>query len=417
MFPVRYLASSFGSAGDFLPTLAVARALAEEGHEVIFVTNPFHERAVRRAGLRYVAAGELVDITRLITDDPSLLLPSHGGRVLLEEVGPAYVVATYHASRELLRTTRVDAVIGSNLAYGVLWAAMERRLPTVMVSATPLFWLSSRAPAQFLDFELPAWLLPYAAGLSSALTMGLLDHGLRNLARTLGVTAFDASLTAIEAGLALHAGMWPELVRGPAVGDPPSRRACGFASAGRLGATTEALAPELESYLASGEPPVVIGLGSIFSLGSDALVADLAEACAALGRRSVVVGLAPRGRALPPSTLVVPYAPYDLLFPRAAAVVIHGGAGTTGEALKCGRPSVVVPLALDQFSLAWQVDRLGAGVRVPKRGRSRDVLARALERACADEQLAARAEEIARALHAEPDGAQRTAQLVVDRTR
>ena len=162
---------------------------------------------------------------------------------------------------------------------------------------------------------------------------------------------------------------------------------------------------------------MVIGLGSIFSLGSDALVADLAEACAALGRRSVVVGLAPRGRALPPSTLVVPYAPYDLLFPRAATVVIHGGAGTTGEALKCGRPSVVVPLALDQFSLGWQVERLGAGVRVPKRGRSREVLERALERACTDEGIAARAEEIAGALHAEPDGARRTAQLVVDCTR
>jgi rhamnosyltransferase subunit B len=411
---VRYLASSFGSAGDFLPTLAVARALAEQGHEVSFVTNPFHEPAVKRAGLHYVGAGELVDITRLITDDPRLLVPSHGGRVLLEEVGPAYVVATYYASRELLRSTRFDAVIGSNLAYGVLWAAMERRLPNVMVSATPLVWLSKEAPAQFLDFELPAWMLPYAAGLTSAVAIGLLDHGLRSLARTLGVTAFDASLTAIEAQLALHAGMWPELVRGPAADDPPNRRACGFASAGRLGGNTPTLSPELESYLAVGEPPVVIGLGSIFSLGSDELVVDLAASCARIGRRCVVVGPAPRHGELPPSTFVVPYASYDLLFPRAAAVVIHGGAGTTGEALKCGRPSVVVPLALDQFNLAWQVDRLGAGVRVPKRGRTREALTLALRRACEDQGMAARATEVATSLRAEPDGAEEAARLVVE---
>ena len=48
---MRYIASAFGSAGDFLPTLAVARALARDGHQVSFVTNPFHERAVRDAGL------------------------------------------------------------------------------------------------------------------------------------------------------------------------------------------------------------------------------------------------------------------------------------------------------------------------------------------------------------------------------
>jgi UDP:flavonoid glycosyltransferase YjiC (YdhE family) len=105
-----------------------------------------------------------------------------------------------------------------------------------------------------------------------------------------------------------------------------------------------------------------------------------------------------------------------LLFPRAAAVVIHGGAGTTGEALKCSRPSVVVPLALDQFNLAWEVERLGAGERVPKRGRTREALAQALRIACEDERIAARASEVAAVLRAEPDGADRAARLVVECT-
>lgn len=410
---MRFLASSFGSAGDFLPTLAVARALAKEGHEVCFVTNPFHERAVRGAGLEFVAAGELVDITRLISDDPLLLRPSRGGRLLVEVVLPAYLAATFYASRALLRSTHVDAVIGSNFAFGLLWAAMERRVPTVMISATPVAWLSSTAAQQFLDVEIPSWILPHAAGLSSVIVMGLVDHGLRNFARTLGVTAFDPSLTAIEAQLLLHAGVWPELLRGPAAGDPPSRQACGFASAGRLGTGTPTLSQGLKDFLQAGEAPVVIGLGSIFSLGSDALVVDLAEACAELGRRCVVVGLAPRERPLPSDTFVVSYAPYDVLFPRAAAVVIHGGAGTTGEALKCGRPSVVVPLALDQFGLAWHVERLGAGVRVARRGRTRDVLARALKTACEDADIATRAAEISKQLRAQPDGADETARRVI----
>jgi rhamnosyltransferase subunit B len=409
---VRYLVSSFGSAGDFLPTLAVAHSLSREGHEVVFVTNPFHERAVRRAGLQFVPAGELFDITKRIADDPRLLEPSRGVRLLVEEVIPAYVGATLFASRELLRSIHVDAVIGSNLAYGVLWAAMERKLPMVMISASPLFWLSQNAPQQFLDLEIPAWLLPHAAGVSSAITTGLIDHALRNLARRLGVTAFDPSLSAIEARLVLHAGMWPELLRAPASDDPPCRRACGFASGGQLGEGTPTLSNDLESFLRAGEAPVVIGLGSIFSLGSDQLVSDLADACAEIGRRCVVVGPPPRDRPLPADTFVVPYAPYDLLFPRAAAVVIHGGAGTTGEALKCGRPSVVVPLAMDQFNLAWHVDRLGAGVRVSTRRRTLDTLVRALRTACEDEDLATRAREVAALLRSQPDGADETARVI-----
>lgn len=111
---------------------------------------------------------------------------------------------------------------------------------------------------------------------------------------------------------------------------------------------------------------------------------------------------------------MVPYATYDLLFPRAAALVIHGGAGTTGESLKSGRPSVVVPLAFDQFELSWQVERLGTGVRVAKRGRSRESIAKALRRAIEDEAIAGCAARIAAELRDAPDGADLTAKLVTE---
>lgn len=412
MASLRYLASSFGSAGDFLPTLAVAHELAKDGHEVLFVTNPFHETAVKAAGLAYVPTGELVDLNKIVTDNPDILSMTGGGLQIVEDLAIPWVISTYRTTREILRDGRFDAVIGSNLTQGVFWAAIERRVRSVMVSATPVFWLSRAAPAQFLDFEIPGWLLPHVAWLARTVGINFADHLLRSVSRTVGANAFDGSQTAIEAGVALHAGMWPELVRPRAPDDAPNRVASGFARAGHLWTTAPALSPELEAFLSSGEPPVVIALGSIFSLGSGALVADIAAACAELGRRCVVVGRPPRDQPLPEGTFVVPYATYHLVFPRAAAVVIHGGAGTTGEALKSGRPAVVVPLAFDQFGLAWQVERLGAGVRVPKRGRTREVLARALRTACEDEEIAARATEIAATLREEADGAERTARLI-----
>lgn len=411
---MRYIASAFGSAGDFLPTLAVARALAISGHEVSFVTNPFHEHSVRAAGLGYVAAGEHIDLYRLILDDPGLLTSPRVLQVMAEDLAIPHFTATYQLIQARLKAERVDALIGSNLAIGLHWAAIARRVPAVMIAATPLAWLSPQAPTQFLDFELPASVLPLALRALRTIGFGLLDHTLRSIARTAGATSFDTSYSAIEASLALHAGMWPALVRAPSRGDLPNMRACGYVRAGHLGTSAPALPPELEAFLAGGDPPVVIALGSIFSLSSDDLVADAAEACVDVGRRCVLVGRAPRERALPDGTLVVPYATYHLLFSRAAAIIIHGGAGTTGEALKSGRPSVVVPLAFDQFGLAWDVERLGTGVRVAKRGRSRQRIASALRRACEDETIARRATQIAAELQDAPDGADLTAKLVTE---
>ncbi|NUO49284.1 MAG: glycosyltransferase family 1 protein [Polyangiaceae bacterium] len=410
---MRYVATSFGSAGDFLPTLAIAHALHTAGHEVVFVTNPFHERAVRAAGVEYVPAGELVDLYKLIVEQPHILRTTDGLKILADELAPTFFAPTYWVGKEVIREVRPAAVIGSNLSYGILWAATERRVPSVMVAATPIFWLTGQAPAQFLDFRVPDRFLPHVAGAVRTIGFALADHWLRSIARSLGATSFDASVTGAERSVALHLGMWPELLRPASPSDQPNMRACGFARAGHFGSTAPALSPELEAFLTAGPAPVVIGLGSIYSLGSDDLIADLADACAEIGQRCVIVGPPPRNRDIPEGTLVVPYATYHLLFPRAKALVIHGGAGTTGEALRSGVPSVVVPLGFDQFGLAWQVERLGVGMRVPKQGRTRAKLVEALRTACEDEAMQARAAEVAAELRPTRDGADVAASLIL----
>lgn len=398
------MVTSFGSAGDFLPTLAIAHELRQAGHDILFVTNPFHEASIRALGLDFVPAGEHVDLYGLLSRDPSLLSTTRGLRVIMD-LGAPFFADTYRLIREICRSTTVDAVIGNNLANGLFWAGMERRVPTVMVSATPVFWVSGKAPMQMLDFAVPEWLLPTLVGLGRAAFLFLADDWLRSVARTTGPMSFDASLSAIEDGLALHLGTWPELLRPGSATDPSTWRACGFARVGHLGTTAPALSSELEAFLAAGAPPVVVGLGSIFSFGADDVVAHVADACVELGKRCVIVGPVPRERALPPNTLVVPYATYHLLFPRAEVVVIHGGAGTTGEAMKSGRPAIVVPFAFDQFGLAWQVERLGVGVRVAKSGRSFETIRDALRRACEDVAMRTRAKEVAASLSGATDGA------------
>src|SRR6185369_1451540 len=108
-----------------------------------------------------------------------------------------------------------------------------------------------------------------------------------------------------------------------------------------------------------------VGLGSAFALISGSFLTSIAAACADHGRRCLIIGH-PSDLTVPANTLAVRYAPYDKVFPRAAAVVVHCGAGTTGEALRCGKPIIAVPFAYDQFALAHAMEQLGVCVRVPK---------------------------------------------------
>ena len=104
----------------------------------------------------------------------------------------------------------------------------------------------------------------------------------------------------------------------------------------------------------------------VFTLGSAAVYlagnfyAESARAIQQLGRRALLlVGKNPPPANLPPSILAWDYLPYASIFPHASAIVHQGGVGTTAQALRAGRPMLVVPFAHDQFDNAARVTRLG----------------------------------------------------------
>jgi len=138
----------------------------------------------------------------------------------------------------------------------------------------------------------------------------------------------------------------------------------------RAGSSARRSPPEVDSFLASDPAPIVVGFGSVYARRATGTLLALAEACSDVSRRCLVIGHA-ADVDFPPHTLAVRSAPYDCIFPRAAALVVHGGSGTTGEALRAGRPIIGVPFAYDQFSLCAHAERLGVGVRVPVARRTR----------------------------------------------
>jgi sterol 3beta-glucosyltransferase len=162
----------------------------------------------------------------------------------------------------------------------------------------------------------------------------------------------------------------------------------------------------LAAFLAAGPAPVVVSFGDQADRHPERTTAVLLEALRRAGQRAILV----RGRhlaagaALPPDVLVVDPLPHDWLFPRAAAVVHHGGAGTTFSALRAGVPSIVVPGFADQPVWARRVYALGAGpAPIPRRRLTAARLAPAIRSACTDPALRERAATLARSL-AREDG-------------
>lgn len=163
--------------------------------------------------------------------------------------------------------------------------------------------------------------------------------------------------------------------------------------------------PDLDAFVADGPPPVCVGFGSLQSAGGPQATVELVvTALRRAGCRGVIQGAWDGWRpdGLPDDVVYAEPVPHEWLFPRAAAVVHHGGAGHTVTAARAGVPQFVVPHMGDQPYWGRRVAQLGLGP-VPVRRRDLDVdrLAAALTRMTTDEVMRARAYEFGHRVRAE----------------
>jgi len=159
----------------------------------------------------------------------------------------------------------------------------------------------------------------------------------------------------------------------------------------------------LEAFLKAGPPPVCIGFGSMMSDDPQALSTLILEAVRRAGVRAVLLsgwgGLADVSRE---DVFVLKEVPHEWLYPRMAAVVHHGGAGTTGAALRAGVPAIVVPFTMDQPFWGSRVATLGVGPQpLPRQKLRVETLAAALRDTVADSKMRERAHALGLQIRAE----------------
>lgn len=359
----RIVMTSFGSFGDVFPYIGLALGLKGRGHEPVLAMPEYYRQTVEREGIEFHPVRPNLD-----PGDRETVR-----RVMDARRGTEYIIELILGS---LRESREDLLAASRGADLLVTHPITFAGP-VVAAETGVPWISSvLAPMSFFSpHDLPVFApMPWAKKLERIPGVA---EGLVKMARSVSrrwtepVYALREELGLERGGDPIYEGQHsPEMVLAlfsrvlarPQPDWPPNVRVTGaIAYNGR--AADDPLSPELEAFLAQGEPPVVFTLGTSAVGAAGGFYDESVEAVRKLGARAVLlVGRHPENRPggpLPEGVLLEPYAPHAALFPRASAIVHQGGAGTMHQALRSGRPTLVVPFAHDQPDNAHRVERLG----------------------------------------------------------
>ena len=176
--------------------------------------------------------------------------------------------------------------------------------------------------------------------------------------------------------------------------------------------------PALQAFLDAGAPPLYIGFGSMPSQNPEQVTELVIQALAMSAQRGIlltgqgVLGCGMTQRSSTHPVYFVDSIPHDWLLPRIAAVVHHGGAGTTAAGIRAGIPSILVPIGADQRLWAYRVKALGIGPSpIPRSRLTAERLANAITQAVTDQAMRQRAAALGEKARAE-DGVGKAVRII-----
>lgn len=373
---MKIVISTFGSFGDVHPYVALALELKRRGHRPVVATSEIYREKMEAVGL------ELHPVRPQL---PSYDEPDEVSRMVVDFMDARRgTERIFNWLLTHLRDSYDDTLAAARGADLFLTHPLPLVGPLV-AEKTGLPWVSSvLAPASFLsayDPPVPPQ-LPAAhkiMRLSRTLTRVVLQLGrwrtgslaapIERLRAELGLRPGGNPIFEGQHSPALVLALFSRILGEPQPDWPPQARVTGFCFYDRcdFAGDTARAAPELLDFLDAGPPPVVFTLGSSAFWAAEDFYRDSLAACRALERRALLLigDVRNRPAALPTWAAAFDYAPFGEVLPRAAAVVHHGGVGTTGQALRAGRPMLVVPFSHDQFDNAMRAERAGCARTLP----------------------------------------------------
>ena len=403
---------TIGSRGDVQPYIALGKGLLASGHRVTIATCERFKPVIEAHGLEY----------GFINDDILHIIDSDEGRKLVEKTRGLFrvIMANIRLAKQVApiqhRVVKESWQVAEQLQpdvicfhpKAILGPAIAEKLDIPGVLATPLPLLVPTGTVPCIGF--PA--LPLG-GWYNRLTYSIVHWLIRWIAgRYVRRWRKDTDTPVVARNLdllhdkygrnipALHAYS-DHIVPRPADW-PDSSIASGYWF---LGSDPDWTPPDpLVAFLEAGPPPIYVGFGSMAGRHPERLANAVIEALERTGHRGLLAsgwgGLS--AEHLPDNVFMIEEAPHEWLFPRVAAVVHHGGAGSTAAGLRAGKPTLICPFIADQPFWGNRVHALGAGPKpITHTKITADNLAKAFEQLIGDGNMRDVAEALGKLLQDE----------------
>ena len=349
---------------------------ASRGHEVVFAAQEIVREMPERAGLADDRLGKCGRAGSHLACNPDIWHPRKAIHLIIE-FSAKWAHQSIEVLEPLVEKGRTVIVAGA-LAFGARVFSEARHVPLITMHVQPQVFMSvDDTPVMMAHGEwlpkAPRWVRGGFLGLANWQVDRMLGPSIATLRREMGVPGATGKLKGVMRSywhspdgviclfpewFSPKAADWPKqatLLRFPHYDEDDTRP------------LEPALADFLARHAAESERPVVITPGSA-NAHAERFLREAAEACRRIHRAAVVVTRFPEqapakraGAGNEAGLFVAPYAPFSLLFPRAAAVIHHGGVGTTSQCFAAGVPQLIMPFAHDQPDNAARVRRMGAG--------------------------------------------------------
>ncbi len=398
---MRILFATIGSLGDLHPCLGLAMELKRRGHSVAIATTEAYRSRVLQLGIGFYSVRPDWDPTdsALISQCEDL---KSGPEVLFRQLILPHLEDTY---RDLLAAAKgCDLMLAGELVFAAPLVAEKLQLPWASLILSPCSFLSAYDPSLLVN--MPQLIHLRRAGWR--LNRAVLDLGTRlikswwapvqRLRVNEGLSPACAPLTRDKFSPMLVLALFSSAFAREQPDWPPQMVQTGFPFFD--GIETRLIAPELACFLSAGEPPIVFTLGSTAVAHPGNFYQASRNAALRLRKRAVFIGTS-EPQTHSDQFLTVAYAPYSAVFPCSAVIVHQGGSGTTGQALRAGRPQLFVPFGWDQPDNALRVERLGAGLHIARADYSTNTAFTMLNRLFSEPQFASRAAELGMSVHSD----------------
>lgn len=393
---------TMGSRGDVQPCVALGKGLRAAGHIVSLATGEMFHELVTENGLSLMP----------IDDEMIRLTETPEGRQIVESGSSLKAIALVKPMQKRMMADswqaaqdfQPDLIIYHPKALAGYHLAEKLGIPAILSLVLPLYTPTAAFPIPMTGKNMGGWLNKQSykmvsmigAPYNDVINNFRQDLGLAKVGRFFNETTLpDGRSMPTLYGFSHHVVPRPD-------DWPDTAVASGYWF---LDQTAVWQSPaDLTAFLAAGPAPVYIGFGSMAGKYPGKLAHIAVQALQQTGQRGVLAtgwgGLQPSH--LPDTIFQLKQAPHDWLFPRMAAVVHHGGSGTTAAGLRAGRPTVICPFLGDQPFWGARVRDLGVGpAPIPQKKLTVENLAALIHQATSTTSMQEKAANLGAKLQAE----------------